>query len=144
MTASGTFGGFDDQWRRGEVGLADVQEDHRPLAAGELARVLEMVKAVRGLGMETCATLGMLRDGQAEQLKDAGLDYYNHNLDSAPEFYDKIIHTREFQDRLDTLSHVRDAGFLGERGLYPMHDWMDAEERQRREAFAARCIPAAP
>jgi biotin synthase len=76
----------------------------------DLEPVLDMVRAVRALGLETCATLGMLRDGQAEQLKDAGLDYYNHNLDTAPEFYGEIIHTREYQDRLDTLERVRDAG----------------------------------
>jgi len=76
----------------------------------ELARVLEMVKAVRGLGMETCATLGMLKAGQAEQLKDAGLDYYNHNLDTAPEFYGEIVRTRTQDDRLDTLDKVRNAG----------------------------------
>jgi biotin synthase len=60
--------------------------------------------------LETCATLGLLRDGQAEQLAAAGLDYYNHNLDTAPEFYGEIIHTREYQDRLDTLARVRGAG----------------------------------
>jgi biotin synthase len=76
----------------------------------ELEPVLEMVKAVRDLGLETCATLGLLRDGQAEQLAAAGLDYYNHNLDTAPEFYGEIIHTREYQDRLDTLARVRGAG----------------------------------
>lgn len=76
----------------------------------DLEPVLEMVKAVRALGLETCATLGMLRVGQAEQLKEAGLDYYNHNLDTAPEFYDKVISTRDYQDRLDTLGRVRDAG----------------------------------
>ena len=76
----------------------------------ELDRVLEMVKAVRGLGMETCATLGMLKEGQAEQLKDAGLDYYNHNLDTAPEFYGEIVSTRTQNDRLDTLDKVRGAG----------------------------------
>jgi biotin synthase len=76
----------------------------------DLDRVIDMVKAVRGLGMETCATLGMLKEGQAEQLKDAGLDYYNHNLDTAPEFYGAIVHTRTQQDRLDTLDQVREAG----------------------------------
>jgi biotin synthase len=69
-----------------------------------------MVGAVRALGMETCATLGMLSGTQAHKLKAAGLDYYNHNLDSAPEFYGEIIHTREFADRLDTLEQVRAAG----------------------------------
>ena len=76
----------------------------------ELARVLEMVKAVRGLGMETCATLGMLTPSQAVELKDAGLDYYNHNLDTSESHYGKVITTRTYQDRLDTLQAVRDAG----------------------------------
>lgn len=76
----------------------------------DLLPVIEMIKAVRELGMETCATLGMLRDGQAEQLAEAGLDYYNHNIDTAPEFYGDIISTREFDDRLDTLRKVREAG----------------------------------
>jgi len=75
----------------------------------DLESVLTMVREVKALGLETCATLGMLKDGQAEQLKDAGLDYYNHNLDTAPEFYDEIITTRDYQDRLDTLERVRNA-----------------------------------
>ena len=76
----------------------------------DLDKVAEMITAVRALGLETCATLGMLKEGQAKQLKQAGLDYYNHNLDTAPEFYGDIITTREYQDRLDTLEKVRDAG----------------------------------
>jgi biotin synthase len=76
----------------------------------DLERVAEMVKAVKGLGLETCVTLGMLKEGQAETLRDAGLDYYNHNLDSGPEYYGQVVTTRTYQDRLDTLSHVRDAG----------------------------------
>ena len=76
----------------------------------DMHSVVEMVKAVRGLGMETCATLGMLRDEHVAQLRDAGLDYYNHNLDTAPEFYGEIITTRDYQDRLDTLQRVRNAG----------------------------------
>ena len=76
----------------------------------DLQKVLELVRAVNGLGLESCATLGMLKDGQAEQLKDAGLDYYNHNLDTAPEFYGQIITTRDYRDRLDTLDRVRQAG----------------------------------
>lgn len=76
----------------------------------DLAPVLEMVRAVKSLGLETCATLGMLQDGQAEQLRDAGLDYYNHNLDTAPEYYNAIVTTHTYDDRLDTLSKVRDAG----------------------------------
>ena len=76
----------------------------------DIPKVAEMIREVKALGLETCATLGMLSGEQATALKDAGLDYYNHNLDTAPEFYGEIIQTREFQDRLDTLGHVRDAG----------------------------------
>ena len=76
----------------------------------EMQSVVEMVKAVRDLGMETCATLGMLREEHVEQLREAGLDYYNHNLDTSPEFYKEIITTRDYQDRLDTLDRVRKAG----------------------------------
>jgi len=76
----------------------------------DLAPVLEMVKAVKDLGLEACCTLGMLRDGQAEQLRDAGLDYYNHNLDTSPELYGDIITTRDYDDRLQTLERVRGAG----------------------------------
>jgi biotin synthase len=75
----------------------------------DLEPVLKMVQEVKALGLETCATLGMLKEGQAEQLKEAGLDYYNHNLDTAPEFYGDVISTRTYQDRLDTLERVRDA-----------------------------------
>ena len=78
--------------------------------ARDLAPVLDMVREVKALGLETCCTLGMLRDGQAQELRDAGLDYYNHNLDTSPEHYGSIITTREYQDRLDTLERVRDAG----------------------------------
>jgi biotin synthase len=73
-------------------------------------RVLEMVERVRAEGLETCATLGMLDAEQAGALKEAGLDYYNHNLDTSPEFYGEIISTRTWDDRLDTLAHVREAG----------------------------------
>lgn len=72
--------------------------------------VLEMVKEVKGLGLETCVTLGMISNDQALELKGAGLDYYNHNLDTSEEYYDQIITTRTFADRLETLGHVRDAG----------------------------------
>ena len=75
-----------------------------------LDKVIEMIRAVRDLGMETCVTLGMLTDAQARRLSEAGLDYYNHNLDTSPEFYGNIISTRTFQDRLETLDHVRNAG----------------------------------
>jgi biotin synthase len=76
----------------------------------DMEHVTEMVREVRALGLETCMTLGMLEAEQAQALKTAGLDYYNHNLDSAPEFYGSIISTRTYQDRLDTLGHVREAG----------------------------------
>ena len=76
----------------------------------QIDAVAEMVSAVKAMGLETCVTLGMLKDGQAEQLRDAGLDYYNHNLDTSPEFYGQIISTRTYQDRLDTLERVRKAG----------------------------------
>jgi biotin synthase len=78
--------------------------------ARDLAPVLDMVREVKALGLEACCTLGMLKDGQAEQLREAGLDYYNHNLDTAPEHYASVITTREYQDRLDTLARVREAG----------------------------------
>jgi len=76
----------------------------------DVAKVAEMIAGVRAMGMEACATLGMLNADQAKALKDAGLDYYNHNLDTAPEDYTDFIKTRDYQDRLDTLEHVRDAG----------------------------------
>ena len=75
-----------------------------------LDKVIEMIKEVKDLGLETCATLGMLTPNQATRLKDAGLDYYNHNIDTSEEFYGNIITTRKFQDRLDTLKAVRDSG----------------------------------
>jgi biotin synthase len=76
----------------------------------DMEKVEQMVREVKALGMETCATLGMLEEGQAEQLKNAGLDFYNHNIDTAPDFYNNVISTREYQDRLDTLGRVRNAG----------------------------------
>jgi biotin synthase len=76
----------------------------------DVEKVAGMIREVKALGMETCATLGMLTQDQADRFKSAGLDYYNHNLDTAPDFYGEIIHTREFQDRLDTLGCVRNAG----------------------------------
>jgi len=75
----------------------------------DLEPVLKMISEVKAMGLQTCATLGMLKEGQAAQLKDAGLDYYNHNLDTAPEFYGDVITTRTYQDRLDTLDSVREA-----------------------------------
>ena len=76
----------------------------------DVQAVAELVRAVKAEGLEACATLGMLDEGHAEQLRDAGLDYYNHNLDSDPDFYGDIISTRDYQDRLDTLQRVRGAG----------------------------------
>ena len=76
----------------------------------DIEKMVEMIEAVKDLGLETCATLGMLKPGQAEQLREAGLDYYNHNLDTSPEFYGEIITTRTYQDRLETLEKVRNAG----------------------------------
>jgi biotin synthase len=75
----------------------------------DLEPVLKMISEVKAMGLQTCATLGMLKEGQAAQLRDAGLDYYNHNLDTAPEFYGDVITTRTYQDRLDTLDSVREA-----------------------------------
>lgn len=82
----------------------------RSPTARQVDAVAELVSAVKAMGLETCVTLGMLKPGQAEQLRGAGLDYYNHNLDTSPEFYGSIITTRCYQDRLDTLQRVRDAG----------------------------------
>jgi biotin synthase len=76
----------------------------------DIEKVAELVKVVKEAGLEACCTLGMLTDTQADSLKQAGLDYYNHNLDTAPEFYGDVITTRDYQDRLDTLTRVRDAG----------------------------------
>lgn len=78
--------------------------------ARDMEKVTGMIRQVKALGLETCATLGMLTSTQAAELKAAGLDYYNHNLDTSEEFYGEIITTRTYQDRLDTLAHVRDAG----------------------------------
>jgi biotin synthase len=76
----------------------------------DLDAICDMVQGVKALGLETCMTLGMLTGAQAQRLKDAGLDYYNHNIDTSPEYYGEIITTRTYQERLDTLAHVRDAG----------------------------------
>jgi biotin synthase len=76
----------------------------------DIEKVVDLVKVVKDAGLEACCTLGMLTDGQAASLKGAGLDYYNHNLDTAPEFYGEVITTRDYQDRLDTLARVRDNG----------------------------------
>ncbi|AVP57865.1 biotin synthase BioB [Pulveribacter suum] len=76
----------------------------------DIEKMSALIAAVKGLGLQTCATLGMLQPHQAGALKDAGLDYYNHNLDTAPEYYQDVVSTRQYQDRLDTLAHVRAAG----------------------------------
>lgn len=76
----------------------------------DIAKIAEIIRDVKVLGLETCATLGLLKPGQAEQLKQAGLDYYNHNLDTAPEYYQEIITTRDYSDRINTLEQVREAG----------------------------------
>ena len=92
----------------------------------DLAPILDMVKEVKSQGLEACVTLGMLREGQAEQLADAGLDYYNHNVDTSPSHYPNIISTRTYADRLETLARVRDAGVKvccgGILGLGESHD----------------------
>jgi biotin synthase len=82
----------------------------RDLKDRDLPKVAAMISGVKALGLETCATLGMLKPEQARALKDAGLDYYNHNLDTGPEYYGKVVTTRTYEDRLETLQAVRDAG----------------------------------
>ena len=82
----------------------------RNLNDSNLEKIKDMVKAVKNLNLETCLTLGMLKKEQADSLKECGLDYYNHNLDSSEEYYSKVVSTRTYQDRLNTLSYVRDAG----------------------------------
>lgn len=82
----------------------------RELKDRDTPKLAAMISGVKALGLETCATLGMLTADQARQLKDAGLDYYNHNLDTGPDYYAEVVTTRSYQDRLDTLEHVRDAG----------------------------------
>jgi len=108
--------------------------------ARDLAPVLDMVEAVKALGLETCCTLGMLKDGQAEQLKRAGLDYYNHNLDTAPEYYGDIVSTRDYRDRLDTLARVRGAGIsVCCGGIVGM-----GETRRQRAGLIAQLAELAP
>jgi biotin synthase len=108
--------------------------------ARDLEPVLDMVREVKKLGLETCCTLGMLKDGQAEQLRDAGLDYYNHNLDTAPEFYGEVITTRDYQDRLDTLGRVRDAGIhVCSGGIVGM-----GESRESRAGLVAQLASLEP
>ncbi|MGD9787295.1 MAG: biotin synthase BioB [Sulfuricellaceae bacterium] len=100
----------------------------------DLRTVLEMVRAVKALGLETCVTLGMLKEDQAEQLKEAGLDYYNHNLDTAQEFYGQVITTHGYEERVDTLHRVRKAGIkVCSGGIVGM-----GETRAQRAALVAQ------
>lgn len=106
----------------------------------DLDKVAQMVRAVKDLGMETCVTLGMLGEGQAEELKASGLDYYNHNLDTSREYYKEIIHTHSFEDRLDTLGKVRRAGIkVCCGGIVGM-----GESRRDRAAFLAELTQLDP
>ena len=100
----------------------------------DMEKVSTMVREVKAMGLETCMTLGMLDAEQAQELKDAGLDYYNHNLDTAPEYYGKVISTRTYQDRLDTLDNVRSAGInVCSGGIVGM-----GESRTHRAALIAQ------
>jgi len=106
----------------------------------DLEPVMEMVKQVKALGLETCVTLGMLREGQAEKLKNAGLDYYNHNIDTAPEFYGSVIGTHSQADRFDTIGKVRDAGInVCSGGIVGM-----GESRRGRAAMIAQLANMEP
>jgi len=110
--------------------------------ARDMDRICAMIEGVKAMGLETCVTLGMLEEDQARQLKSAGLDYYNHNLDTSPEYYGSIITTRTYQDRLDTLAHVRDAGIsLCCGGIVGMGE--SAEDRVGMIAVLAT-LPAHP
>ena len=100
----------------------------------DVEKVVAMIKGVKALGLETCATLGMLEPSQAKSLKDAGLDFYNHNLDASEDFYPTVIQTRSYQDRLDTLQTVRNVGLsVCCGGIVGM-----GESREQRVAFIAR------
>jgi biotin synthase len=108
--------------------------------ARDMERVSAMVREVKAMGLETCMTLGMLDAEQAQTLKDAGLDYYNHNLDTAPEYYGSIISTRTYQDRLDTLDNVRGAGInVCSGGIVGM-----GESRAHRAALVAQLANLEP
>lgn len=106
----------------------------------QIDQVITLVQAVKALGMETCVTLGMLKTGQAQRLQEAGLDYYNHNLDTSPDFYKEIISTRSYQDRLDTLEQIQEAGLKscvgGIVGL--------GESREQRAQFIAQLANRSP
>ena len=100
----------------------------------ELEAVTQMIREVKALGMETCVTLGMLKDGQAQKLKEAGLDYYNHNLDTDAEFYDKVITSHKHSDRIDTIAQVRGAGIkVCSGGILGL-----GESRRNRAAMVAQ------
>ena len=100
----------------------------------DVDQVATLVSAVKGLGLETCVTLGMLKQGQADRLKEAGLDYYNHNLDTSPEHYGQVISTRTYQDRLDTIEHARAAGLeICSGGIIGMGEDRPARYRLLRE-----------
>jgi len=106
----------------------------------DLQKVLELVRGVHALGLESCATLGLLKEGQAERLREAGLDYYNHNLDTAPEFYGQVITTRDYEDRLATLQRVRAAGLrVCCGGIVGM-----GETRRHRAGLIAQLASLAP
>ena len=106
----------------------------------DLEPVLEMIREVKALGLQTCVTLGMLRDGQAEKLADAGLDYYNHNLDTAAEFYAQVITTHTQQDRIDTIGEVRKAGMkVCSGGIIGM-----GESRRNRAALIVQLANMTP
>ena len=106
----------------------------------DIEKVTAMIKGVKALGLETCATLGMLEANQAKALQEAGLDFYNHNLDTSEDFYRSVITTRDYQDRLDTLDHVRAAGMsVCCGGIVGM-----GESRQQRAAFIARLANLKP
>ena len=98
----------------------------RNLNNSNLGKIVDMVKGVKELGLESCVTLGMLTSDQAQTLKEAGLDYYNHNLDTSEEYYSKVVTTRTYQDRLDTIKNVRNANIKvccgGILGLGENHD----------------------
>ena len=106
----------------------------------DLEKVEELVRVVKDEGLEACCTLGMLTGDQAQRLKGAGLDYYNHNLDTAPELYGNVISTRDYQDRLDTLGHVREAGIsVCSGGIVGM-----GESRAGRAGLIAQLANLAP
>ena len=106
----------------------------------DLEAVLDMIRAVKALGLETCATLGLLREGQAERLAEAGLDYYNHNLDTARSHYEQVVHSHRYEDRLDTLDKVRAAGLkLCCGGILGM-----GESRSQRAQFIAELSALEP